>query len=89
MSFVCSNWTEANMFITLFQLSLRENPLVVNFVSDMLHNPPSLLELAGRTIKLYNIEIPDGELPATLRNYLRSAHRCVNPKCKGQLWLRY
>lgn len=50
----------------------------------MLHNPPSLLELAGRTIKLYNIEIPDAELPLTLRSYLKSAHRCVNPKCKGK-----
>lgn len=67
----------------LSELSLRENPLVVNFVNDMQHNPPSLLELAGRVIKLHNIEIPDGELPSTLRNYLKSAHRCVNPKCKG------
>lgn len=75
--------TEIITLTCLLELSLRENPLVVNFVSDMLHNPPSLLELAGRTIKLYNIEIPDAELPLTLRSYLKSAHRCVNPKCKG------
>lgn len=75
--------TEIVALKCLSELSLRENPLVVNFVNDMQHNPPSLLELAGRVIKLHNIDIPDGELPTTLRNYLKSAHRCVNPKCKG------
>ncbi|XP_065214481.1 leucine-rich repeat-containing protein 58 [Planococcus citri] len=75
--------TEIIALKCLTELSLRENPLVVNFVSDMQHNPPSLLELSGRTIKLHNIEIPEGELPATLEQYLKSAHRCVNPKCKG------
>lgn len=75
--------TEIIALKCLTELSLRENPLVVRFVADMTYNPPSLLELAGRTIKLHNVEVQDSDLPHTLREYLRSAHRCVNPKCRG------
>ncbi|KAF9807797.1 hypothetical protein SFRURICE_000578 [Spodoptera frugiperda] len=67
----------------LTELSLRDNPLVVRFVRDMTLQPPSLLELAGRTIKLHEIPIRAGEVPLTLMRYLGAAQCCVNPKCKG------
>ncbi|KAK4886774.1 hypothetical protein RN001_003045 [Aquatica leii] len=67
----------------LTELSLRDNPLVVRFVSDMIHNPGSLLELAARTIKLVGIEVNRDDVPYTLFMYLENAHRCVNPQCKG------
>lgn len=67
----------------LSELSLRDNPLVVRFVRDMTLEPPTLLELAGRTIKLYDIPIQHGDIPYTLINYLKAAQCCVNPKCKG------
>ncbi|XP_060804090.1 leucine-rich repeat-containing protein 58 [Amyelois transitella] len=67
----------------LTELSLRDNPLVVRFVRDMTLQPPSLLELAGRTIKLHEIPIRPGDIPNTLLQYLSAAQCCVNPKCKG------
>ncbi|XP_023311163.1 leucine-rich repeat-containing protein 58 isoform X2 [Anoplophora glabripennis] len=67
----------------LTELSLRDNPLVVRFVSEMSYNPTSLLELSARTIKLHNIQLEPGDIPLTLLNYMNSAHRCVNPHCKG------
>lgn len=67
----------------LTELSLRDNPLVVRFVRDMTLQPASLLELAARTIKLYNIPIQPGDIPTTLNRYLKAAQCCVNPKCKG------
>ncbi|XP_063625018.1 leucine-rich repeat-containing protein 58 [Cydia splendana] len=67
----------------LTELSLRDNPLVVRFVRDMTLQPPSLLELAGRTIKLHEIPTFPGEVPRDLINYLGAAQCCVNPKCKG------
>ncbi|XP_075976674.1 leucine-rich repeat-containing protein 58 [Anticarsia gemmatalis] len=67
----------------LTELSLRDNPLVVRFVRDMTLQPPSLLELAGRTIKLHEIPVRFGEVPVTLMRYLGAAQCCVNPKCKG------
>ncbi|XP_030022954.2 leucine-rich repeat-containing protein 58 [Manduca sexta] len=67
----------------LTELSLRDNPLVVRFVKDMTLQPPSLLELAGRTLKLHDIPIQRGDVPHTLLNYLNAAQCCVNPKCKG------
>jgi len=65
------------------QLSLRDNPLVVRFVSNMTLNPPSLLEHAGRAIKIHRIPYGVPDLPTSLVEYLNSAHHCVNPKCKG------
>ena len=62
---------------------MRDNPLVVRFVSDMTHNPPSLLELAARVIKTADIRYDEESLPKNLVEYLNSGHRCVNPKCKG------
>lgn len=68
----------------ILQLSLRDNPLVVRFVSNMMHNPASLLELAARTIKISEITYQEGDIPVNLVSYLQSGHRCVNPKCKGK-----
>jgi hypothetical protein len=65
------------------QLSLRDNPLVVRFVSDMTHNPPSLLELAARVVKTIEISYREEDLPRNLIDYLNSGHRCVNSRCKG------
>lgn len=70
-------------FLSCFQLSLRDNPLVVRFVSDMTHTVPSLLELAARTVKLHSVEYGDEDLPRSLLDYLSSAHHCINPRCKG------
>lgn len=70
-----------------FQLSLRENPLVVRFVSEMTYNPASLLELSARIIKSHNIHVTPGEIPPTLINYIGSAHHCVNPNCRGNILL--
>lgn len=76
------NFITFKLLFTL-QLSLRDNPLVVRFVSNMMLNPPSLLEHAGRTIKVYGIPYGAPDLPMSLVEYLNSAHHCVNPKCKG------
>jgi len=67
----------------LMELSLRENPLVVRFVRDLTYNPPTLLELAGRVIKLKDVPFHSWELPKHLATYLACAHQCVNPKCQG------
>lgn len=67
----------------LSELSLRDNPLVCSFVNDMTYNPPSLLEIAGRCIKINKVNYEARDLPYSLREYLNSAHHCVNPKCQG------
>ncbi|XP_071056727.1 leucine-rich repeat-containing protein 58 [Onthophagus taurus] len=67
----------------LLYLSLRDNPLVNRFISDMTHQPTSLMELSARAVKLFNIPVQEGEIPATLSEYLSTAHRCVNPRCRG------
>lgn len=69
--------------VQLQELSLRGNPLVVRFVKDMTYDPPSLLELAGRTIKSRNLRYSVEDLPAHLLNYLDLASKCPNPKCAG------
>lgn len=65
------------------QLSLRDNPLVVRFVSDMTHTPGTLLELAARAVKVHDLPVRPGDIPHHLICYLQSGHRCVNPRCKG------
>lgn len=85
ISWEVHRWLKHETLIIL-QLSLRENPLVVRFVRDMTLQPPSLLELAGRTIKLHEIPIRAGEVPFTLMRYLGAAQCCVNPKCKGNTY---
>ncbi|OAD61776.1 Leucine-rich repeat-containing protein 58 [Eufriesea mexicana] len=75
--------TEIIRLKCLTELSLRDNPLVVRFVSDMTHNPPSVLELAARVIKTNDIQYDEQSIPRNLVEYLNSGHRCVNSKCKG------
>ncbi|XP_061193171.1 leucine-rich repeat-containing protein 58-like [Saccostrea echinata] len=69
--------------LNLSELSLRNNPLVNKFVQDMTYEPPTLLELSGRVIKIEKVKYTKNDLPSNLRKYLASAQRCVNPKCKG------
>ena len=69
--------------LNLVELSLRNNPLVVKFVQDMTYEPPSLLELSGRTIKIEKVKYNKADLPKNLLQYLDSCQSCVNPKCKG------
>ncbi|XP_072300620.1 leucine-rich repeat-containing protein 58-like [Eucyclogobius newberryi] len=69
--------------VHLHELSLRGNPLVVRFVKEMTYDPPSLLEIAGRTIKSRNIPYFPYDLPDNLRCYLDLASKCPNPKCAG------
>ncbi|XP_055785391.1 leucine-rich repeat-containing protein 58-like [Salvelinus fontinalis] len=69
--------------VHLQELSLRGNPLVVRFIKDMTYDPPSLLELAGRTIKSRNLPYNPNDLPGNLVHYLDLASKCPNPKCTG------
>ena len=69
----------------LQELSLRNNPLVSRFVKDFTFECPSLLELAARAIKLHKVNYDHESLPKCLLDYLSTARRCVNPKCKGKL----
>lgn len=69
--------------LNLVELSLRDNPLVVRFVQDLSFDPPSLLELAGRVIKVERVQYSKADIPMNLIRYLGSACRCVNPNCKG------
>ncbi|XP_060619376.2 leucine-rich repeat-containing protein 58 [Anolis sagrei] len=69
--------------VHLEELSLRGNPLVVRFVRDLTYNPPSLQELAGRTIKTRNVPYIPSDLPGNLLRYLNLASNCPNPKCGG------
>lgn len=69
--------------LDLVELSLRNNPLVVRFVQEMTFEPPTLLELAGRVVKIKSLPYSAGDLPSSLIEYLDSAKCCVNPKCKG------
>lgn len=62
---------------------MRENPLVVRFVQEISLHPPSMLELAARVIRTSNITFEPHDVPKTLREYLSTAHHCVNPKCRG------
>lgn len=71
--------------IHLEELSLRGNPLVVRFVRDLTYDPPTLLELAARTIKIRSISYTPYDLPGNLLRYLGSASNCPNPKCGGKL----
>lgn len=75
--------TEIITLKCLSELSLRDNPLVIRFVSDMTYNPPSLLELSSRALKIHEVDYSVQHLPHNLVQYLESAHHCVNPKCKG------
>ncbi|XP_046903544.1 leucine-rich repeat-containing protein 58-like [Hypomesus transpacificus] len=69
--------------VRLHELSLRGNPLVVRFVKEMTYDPPSLLELAARTVKSRNVPYSPCDLPSHLLHYLDLASKCPNPKCAG------
>uniref|UniRef100_UPI00358F039E leucine-rich repeat-containing protein 58 isoform X1 n=2 Tax=Myxine glutinosa TaxID=7769 RepID=UPI00358F039E len=70
--------------VKLQELSLRGNPLVIRFARKAAFAaPPSLLELAGRTIHLACLVTSPGTLPPHLLSYLASARSCPNPKCSG------
>lgn len=73
------------MFVSFvrLQLSLRDNPLVVQFVQDMALSPPSLLELSARVLKSSDVRVTAEDIPQTLVEYLANANCCVNPKCTG------
>lgn len=72
--------------LNLSELSLRNNPLVNKFVQDMTYEPPTLLELSGRVVKIEKVKYSKEDLPSNLRKYLSSAQRCVNSKCKGNFF---
>ncbi|XP_033122772.1 leucine-rich repeat-containing protein 58-like [Anneissia japonica] len=67
----------------LCALSLRGNPLVVRFVRDFAWQPPTLLELAARSVKSQQLMYSYSDLPVNLCHYLNQAKKCVNPACKG------
>lgn len=68
----------------LVELSLRGNPLVSRFVHDLTYRAPSLRELAARClVRAGLLEAAAEQLPASLREYVSSAHHCVNPRCGG------
>lgn len=67
----------------LQELSLRNNPLVCRFVKDFTFDCPSLLELAARAVKIHRVPFTNDSLPKCLQDYLSTARRCVNNKCKG------
>ncbi|XP_057709114.1 leucine-rich repeat-containing protein 58 [Corythoichthys intestinalis] len=69
--------------VRLQELSLRGNPLVVRFVKELMYDPPSLLELAGRAVKSGNVPYSQQDLPNHLLKYLDLASKCPNPKCAG------
>lgn len=69
----------------LVELSLRGNPLVSRFVHDLTYRAPSLRELAARCLVRAGLldTAAAEQLPASLREYVASAHHCVNPRCGG------
>lgn len=68
---------------SLENLSLRGNPLVFDFVSEMPQEPPTLRELAARTIKNHSVPYSRDTLPNELLRYLDTARSCSNPSCAG------
>ena len=57
---------------------------MARFVQDLVIDPPSLLELAGRVVKIEKVSYEPEDLPKHITRYLHSAQRCVNPQCKGK-----
>ncbi|KAK0396299.1 hypothetical protein QR680_001662 [Steinernema hermaphroditum] len=76
--------TEIVKLRNLRHLSLRNNPLVHQFVHDMAFDPPSLKELAARTVRMrVPSPIVNRVLPREILRYINTASQCVNPRCKG------
>eukprot|EP00040_Diaphanoeca_grandis_P035408 m.222644 g.222644 ORF g.222644 m.222644 type:complete len:473 (+) comp33380_c0_seq1:353-1771(+) len=69
----------------LQNLSLRGNPLVTKFINDdeAREQPLSLMELAGRVVKLQRIKYDTKAVPAEVKHFLNNAQQCNNPACAG------
>jgi len=70
------------------EITLRGNPLLDKFVKSRLlagirHKPPSLFELACRSIKENQVRYEREELPPHISDHLENAVKCSNPKCSG------
>lgn len=68
----------------LEELSLRGNPLINRFVRELTYSPPSLLELAGRSVVTNNLQNSTHiNPPREIISRLQSAKCCPNPECGG------
>merc|ERR1712226_312415 len=70
------------------EITLRGNPLLDKFVKSRLlagikHKPPSLFELACRSIKENKVKYNAESLPPHIADHLECAVKCSNPKCSG------
>jgi len=65
----------------LEDISLRGNPLINRFVREITYSPPSLLELAGRSVIHHQLDTR--KLPGSLKQRLSHAKCCPNPNCDG------
>ncbi|KAI3378489.1 hypothetical protein SNEBB_000580 [Seison nebaliae] len=68
--------------LEISELSLRDNPLIDEFVHQLKYDVPSLQELSARIIHKSNLDF-EKILPRHLSKYLKKAQKCVNPKCEG------
>ena len=66
------------LYINIF---FRGNPLINRFVREITYSPPSLLELAGRSVIHHQLDF--SKLPAVLKQRLSHAKCCPNPNCDG------
>merc|ERR1739848_211817 len=72
----------------LREISLRGNPLVNRFVKQRLtngirHTPPSLFELAARSIKVNKVNYDGDRLAPHIIKHLECSKKCTNPQCNG------
>nr|CAB3263545.1 leucine-rich repeat and IQ domain-containing protein 4-like [Phallusia mammillata] len=74
---------EVLSLVSLAELSLRGNPLVARFAHDLAYDPPTLFEIASRSIALSGTNYTTSCLPPQLIQHLNSASKCPNPKCAG------
>jgi len=70
------------------EITLRGNPLLDKFVKSRLlaglrHKPPTLFELACRSIKENQVKYKKEALPPHISDHLENAVKCSNPKCSG------
>jgi len=70
------------------EITLRGNPLLDKFVKSRLlagirHKPPSLFELACRSITENQVQYKKEALPPHISDHLENAVKCSNPKCSG------
>jgi len=70
------------------EITLRGNPLLDKFVKSRLlagikHKPPSLFELACRSIKENKVSYQKEKLPPHIADHLECAVKCSNPRCSG------